>query len=876
VKLLDWLFRRRLEEELDEEVRSHLRMAEHEHLARGESVEQARTSAVREFGNVDLVKEVTRDAWGWRWLEQLLQDARYGLRQLRRNPGFTAVAVITLALGIGANAAIFSVFDGLFLRPLPFPKSDRLIDLDETAPKWDLEHVGVSNPDLFAWREGNSTFDSMAFFRTPSFNFSNAGTAQRVEGAQVSHDLLTVLGLEPFIGRNFTSEDDRPSGPKVVMLKYGFWQQMFGGDRNVLGHIVKLDDEPYTVIGVLPRQASFPDRVQLWVPLAADPNVNSGYYVNGVGRLKPGVSIEQAQADLVRIHKTLVAQGHKVNEITSPILTPLRDRYLGDVKIVSGALLGAVGLVLLIACVNIGAFVMVRGSSRSREMAIRSALGASRGCILSQLVTENVVLAVIGGALGVLGGAVGLRAIVPALSDRLPHWISFSLDWRFVLFSFFVTGAAMLLFGLFPALQLSRVDIRSSVQASGGRITLPRGHRLTLSAFVICEIGLALTLSISAGLLLQAFRKVLTVDPGFQPRNVLTFRVAPPDDSYGRAELKIDYYDELLERLGALPGVIAAGATSAPPLGGQWGGVFEAEGARFDAQGGNPTILQVAVTPGYLEAIGMTILAGRTFERQDNETNSQMVAIVNETFAKHFWPNGNPIGKRIRRLGGSDWYEVIGLVKDEKHYGLDQGMKPSVFLPYSTALRTALKGDERAFQEMSVVLRSSADPKMLVSPAREIVRHMDSGVPMYEVHTMMEELNRSLWSRRAYTWLFGAFAMIAMFLSVTGIYGTVSYWVSQRIHEIGIRLALGAERGKILRMVMGEGLRSAIIGVGIGAAGALALTRFLSNMLFDVKPTDPLIFAIVAALLVTVALLASYIPARRATKVDPMVALRYE
>ena len=879
------------ENDLVEELAQHLEDRYQELQANGITEKESARRTMAELGNPDLLASAALLRRGLpgpapalgvpaskrTYVGGLTLDLKVGFRNLRSKPLFSLMIIGMLALGVAGNAAVFSVFDSLFLRPLPFVHSNRLIDLDETAPKWNLQHVGVSNADLFEWHENNSTFDNMAFFRGRSFNLYDGDAAQRVQGAQVTSEMVDVLGLEPFIGRSFSIEDDKPGGARVVLLNYGLWQRLFQGDPNALGRVLKLDEQPYTVIGVLPRNAVFPDRAELWVPLAADRNINSGYYLNGVARLKRGVSLEQAQADLLRIHKAMISHGHKVNEITSPILTPLRDRYLGEFRTVSQALLFAVGFVLLIACVNIGALMMVRGSSRSREMAIRAALGASRSRIVAQLVTESLVLAVLGSVLGVLFGEVSFRAVVPFLSDQLPQWISFSFDWRIVLFCITIMGVAALLFGLVPALQASRVDIRGSLHDAGARTTASRGERATLRFFVISEIGLALMLSISAGLLVQAFQKVLSVDPGFRPENVLTFRVTLPDTTYDKPAKNIAYYDRLLEWLCTLPGVTATGATSAPPLGGQWGGVFEAEGGRdVGTHGENPTILQVTVTPGYFDAIGMTLLYGRAFQQLDGEPTPRMVAMVNETFVKHFWRNGSPIGKRIRRLGETDWYQVIGVLRDEKHYGLDQEVKPSVFLPYPTAMLTALRGDERAFQEMSIVLRSSIDPKILLGPVREEVRRLDSSVPMYEVHSMTEQLDRSLWARRAYSWLFGAFAMIAILLSAAGISGTVSYRVSQRTQEIGIRMALGAQPNQVLGQVLLGGMQLVLIGVAVGLVGALWTADFLQTLLFGVNSRDPVIYAVVVLGIVAVALLATFVPARRAAKLDPLQALRLE
>lgn len=806
----------------------------------------------------------------------VLQDLEFAFRNIRTKPAFSFMVIAMLALGVAANAAIFSLFNSLFLRPLPFAESDRLVDVDETAPKWNLKNVGVSAVDFYEWRKSNSTFESMAFFRGPSYNLSNRGTAQRVDAAQVTRDMLDVIRLQPLIGRNFNREEDKPGGARVVLLSYRLWQRMFNGDLGVAGRVLKLDEEAYTVIGVLPREAVFPDRVEVWTPLAADPSNGTSYYVNGVGRLKPGVSIEQARADLLRIHKAMILSGRKVNEITSPVVMPLRDRYLGDFRTVSHVLLGAVAMVLLIVCVNIAALMMVRGSSRSREIAIRAAIGASRGRIVAQLLTENFVLAAVGGLFGVGLGAACMRVMVSRMPDQMPQWVSFSLDTRFVVFCVAITGVAALFFGLAPALHASGVDIRGSLQDAALSTTLSRGRRVTLGTLIVGEIGLALALSVGAGLLVQAFNRVLHVDPGFRPENVLTFRVSIPDSTYDMPAKKITYYDDLLTRLRALPGIKAAGATSSPPLGGQWGGVFEADGGRsFDAQGENPEVLRIAATPGYTEAIGMTLLAGRSFEQQDDNPKAPLVVLVNETFAKTFWRNGSPVGKRIRQPRG-DWYRVVGLLRDEKHYGLDQEAKPCVFHPYAMTISTVDRNDARALRYMSIIVRGYADPKMLVGAAREIVQQLDPDVPMYAVQTMTEQLNRSLWARRAYSWLFGAFAMIAIWLAAAGVYGIISYAVNQRTQEIGIRVALGARPSQVLGLVLRGGMALVSVGVAAGLVGALWATKLIRTLLFSVSSYDPAIYATVALIVLGVGLLANFVPARRAAKVDPIRALRSE
>jgi len=802
-------------------------------------------------------------------MSSYVSDLKVAFRNMRTKPAFSLMVVGMLALGVAGNAAIFSIFNGLFLRALPFPDAQQLIDLDETAPKWNLQYVGVSNPDFYLWRNNNSTFDGMAFFIQGSYNLSDRGNAQRILGASVTHDLLDVLRLKPALGRNFLPEEDRPGGAKVTMLGYDLWQRMFQGDRNVLGRVIQLDTESYTVVGVLPREAVLPDRAVLWTPLAVDPDPqkSTGWYLSGVGRLKPGVSPEKAAADLLRVHKTVIQSGQNVNEITSPILTPLRDRYLGNMRTVSRILLGAVAVVLLIACVNIAALMMVRGSTRAREIAIRTAMGASCARIVRQLLTENLVLAVAGGILGVALGDLCLHGMISLMpADDLPRWANFAMDARFAAFCAAVTGASALLFGLAPIIQASKVDTRGSLMDAGIRSSLSRGRRATLGALVVCEIGLALMLSIGAALLVQAFRKVLNVDPGFRPENVIAYAVNLPSVKYPKPEQRIAFFENLVERMRAVPGVKSVGASSAPPLGGHWGNFWEAEGnAPLGPNDKNPVVLQVVATPGYFDAIGMTVLAGRTLQDQDADSKHIFGVVVNETFAKHYWPGGSAVGKRIR-AGKSDWIQVVGVTRDEKHYGLDQEMKPSVFLP--------LRGVSR--NSMSIVMRGAIEPQMLVAPAREVLKQMDPDLPMFAIRTMTERLQQSLWARRAYSWLFGAFAIIAVVLAAAGIYGVVSYAVSQRTQEIGIRMALGAQPRQVMGEILRSGMLMVLIGMALGVGGALAAVRLLQSLLFGVSARDPWIYAAVLLGVACVGLLANMVPARRAASVDPMRALHFE
>jgi predicted permease len=798
-------------------------------------------------------------------------DLRVAVRSIRINPAFSLTVVLMLALGVAGTTAIFSVFNGLFLRPLPFPNPDRLVDLNEAAPKWNLTQVSVSNPDYMAWTKGNSAFDGVAFFSAGGANLSDSsGLARRIQTAGVTHTLLDVLGLKPVLGRNFLPEEDRPGGAKVLLLGYDLWRSLFHGDPNVLGRIVKLDEQPYTVVGVLPREAVLPPEAEAWLPLAADPNQGGSYYLAGIGRLKPGVSMEQGKADLTRVHKGMIQSAKAyVNTLTFPTVMPLRDRYLGDFKTVIRILLGAVGVVLLIACVNIAGLMMVRGEARSREIAIRAAVGASRVRIVRQLLTESLVIAVLGGAAGVLAGKACLAGMVSLMPDDIPRWIGFGWDARFALFSIAVTGAAAMLFGLAPALQAAAVNALSCLQEAS-RSSMSRSRHLVLSGLVICEIALACILLVCSGLLIQAFRKVLHVDPGFRPDHVMTWRLELPDAKYPKPEQQLAAYRDLVSRLKALPGVSAASAASFIPLaGGHEGNFFIAEDARplaRDEQ--NPVVLTVTTLPGYFETMGMTLLKGRWFTDQDVAAHTPQVVIVNETFAKRFWPGQDPIGKRIRYASDHEtpWMQVAGLARDTKHYGLDVEMRPEVFMPFTLHPESGL----------TLVLRSSMDAGALAAPVRETIRQMDPGLAMFQVRTMTEWLDRSLWTRRASSWLFGAFAAVAILLAVAGIYGVVSFAVSRRTREIGIRIALGARPGDVMLRVLAGGMVLLAVGLAVGLAASMAIANVLKSVLFGVSGRDIGTYGAVAGLVALVGALANSIPARRAASVDPIRALRFE
>jgi predicted permease len=794
-----------------------------------------------------------------------MHDFKLALRAFIARPGFSLLVTVMLALGIAGNVTIFTIYSGLFLRPLPLNQPDRVVDLDETAPQWNLPFVDIAKQDFDAWREHNRTFDSMAVYSTENFNLSGRGAAERLEAARVTADMPRVLGINPELGRVFLPEEDRFGGNRVVLLGYRVWRERFGGDPNIVGQILKLDDEPYTVIGVLPARAMLPVPADLWMPLAADPNSHEGWYLRGIGRLKPGVTVEQARADLTRIHRALIVEGRKDNGTTTPTVMPLNDRFLGKFRSAGNLLLGAAGIVLLIACANVAGLMMVRAAARSREVAIRAALGASRAGILRQLLTESLLYAVIGGAAGVLLGKGTLRLLLASVPPLPLPWLDFSMDTRAGLFAVAITGLAAVLFGLAPALSGLRTDVRAALHGAA-RASASGGRRLVLNGLITAELGLAVVLLVTGALLFQALRNTLKVDPGFRPQGVLTYCIALPRADYPDGPQVQNFFERVEERMRTLPGVTSAALVTLPPMTGHWGLFFVAEGAPPPASNGQkPVVLTVLASPGYLDTAGITLLAGRQFTERDG-VGENRVAIANESFAKQFFPGQDPIGKRIRPTFRPEWIQIVGLTRDVRHYGLDQDTRPGVFIPFR----------QRVVPVMTMVLRTPGDPGMLAGPAREALRQMDPTLPMFEVTTLSETVDRSLWTRRFYSSVSFAFALVALLLAAGGVYGVVSYAMSQRTQELGIRIALGATPARVIRQVLGHGLVMLAIALPAGVGASLAVSGLVENLLFGVKARDPLTYGVVALTTAAVAVAANLVPARRAAAIAPTEALRSE
>ncbi len=801
----------------------------------------------------------------------LWSDVKFACRSLARQRSFSLMSVGILAIGIAGMATVFSLFNGLYLRPFPVPNPSGLMDLNETAPKWGLEYTGIAYPDFHAWREHNQSFESMYAWTLQGANLSVDGRAERVNVLVVTHDYFDVLGIQPILGRRFTEEEDQPNGPKVVLLSHGLWKRMSGRNPAVLGQTLQLDGNAFTIVGVLPTEAGFPADIDLLRPLAADPlQGKDSWYLSGIGRIRKGVTLEQARDDLMRIHRSLVEQ-HPANGITSPTVNTLRHRYLGEYWQGVTILLGAVGLVLLIACCNVAAIMLARGSHRSREIATRLALGATGGRIIRHILTESILLSAVGGIIGILLADIVLTLLTTQLREfmNIPGWMTFDIDIRCSLFCLFIIGMATVLSGLIPGLHAARTkDFHGVLQSSGIRNAASGGGRTTLRAIVVGQVALALTLLICAGLVLRAFQKVQEIDPGFRPIGILTYQISLPSTAYSDEAKRRTFFDQHLDRVRALPGVVDAGLISVLPMSNSHDGrLFEVEGAPAKGPGEqDPITLFCTASPDYFETLGIKLLSGRFFGEPDNRPDSERTVIANESFAKHYWPGQNAIDRRIRYPGTEDWMRVVGVTGDVKHYGLEQPMRPSVYVPYGHAPCATMFG----------IVRTGGDPVSLAPRIREIVQSTDSGLPVHDIKTMSDRVRGSMLFRLVYSSMFLVYGAIAAIMAFAGIYGIISYWAGQRTQEIGIRMALGAGAPDVVRMVIREGLRLVGVGLGIGLVAALGLSRVLAGTLYHVSPTDLTTFVTTTLVLIAAAWVACYLPARRAAKVDPMVALRCE
>ncbi|HLL75960.1 MAG TPA: ABC transporter permease [Pyrinomonadaceae bacterium] len=819
----------------------------------------------------------------------LLQDVRYGVRMLLKSPGFALVTILALALGIGANSAIFSVVNGVLLRPLPFRTADRLVFMSEWSQQ--VPNMSVAYPNFEDWRRETRSMEQMAAFRSTGMILTGGSEPERLTGREVSHNFFSVLGTAPALGRSFLPEEDKPGGERAVVLSHGLWQRRFGGDPKIVGQALTLSDESYTVVGVLPQEFEWQAPVDIWVPigLGAAEMQNRGNHpgIYVLGLLKPGVTVEQARADMREIVGRLAQQYPQEVNPNSFTVNTLQNRATQDIRAALWVLLAAVGFVLLIACANVANLLLARAASRSKEIAIRAAMGAGRMRIVRQLLTESLLLAVAGGALGLLFAAWGLDALLAVIPEEVPRLLvmNVGLDTRVVVFTLGVSVLTGLLFGLAPAVQISKTDLNESLK-EGGRTGGTGGKHYVRNALVVAEVALSLLLLVGAGLLVKSFLNLRQSDLGFDPQNVLTARIALPEKRYKENAQIENFYKSLEQRVRALPGVEAAGLTVGLPMNGGIESTVTVEGQEAPAKPEDaPVALSLSVSPGYFGAMKIPVIEGRGFTDQDRE-GSPHVVVVDEMLAKRFFPNGSAIGRRLR-FGGPNaermhWFEIVGVAKHVKHYGPDEEGRVEVYRPYTQFVVQAdhpeLRGQPLTYPRgMNIAVRTSGDPSALAPALRNAVLEIDRDQPLAFVQTMDRIVGGTIAPQRFATWMLGLFAASALLLAALGIYGVMAYSVTQRTHEIGLRMALGADRRDVLRMIVGQGMRLTLLGVGIGIVGAFVVMRYgLTSLLFGVEASDPLTYGGVALVLSTVALVSCLLPARRATKVDPMVALRYE
>jgi len=812
-------------------------------------------------------------------VNSLIADLRFGLRMLRKQPAFTSIAIITLALGIGANTAIFSVANAVLLRALPVEEPDRLVKVYEANQARNFDRTTVAPANYLTWKAQQKIFEEIGAYVDQSFTLAGDDGAEMLEGARVSANVFGILRAAPRLGRAFTSDEDRPGGERVAILSHSLWRRRFGGAQDIIGKSITLDDKPCAIVGVMPEGFSFPsDDTEVWTPSALDAERGmdgmTGRMLQVIARLKPQATIEQARAEMGVITGGMAQANPGFNAGLSANIVPLREEYVRGWRRLLLILFGVVGCVLLIACANVANLLLARATTRTRETAIRVAVGASRLRIVRLLLIESLLLAGAGGFIGLLLGWWGVDALVAlspeeALRER---WVGMDANvaW-FTLALAFLTG---LLFGLAPALKSSKPDLNESLKAGGRGATAGAGLR---SALVVSEIALSLVLLAGAGLMIRSFLRLQSVDTGFDPRNTLTLRLTLPEARYPEAHQVISFYQRLTERLGSLNGVESVAATHALPFSGMGGArPFTVEGRPRPESGKAPNVQYRMIGPGYFRTMKIALIKGREFTKQD-EAQTAGVVIINQAFQRRYFPDENPIGKRIT-LGGYDDQlgEIVGVVGDVRHWWAGMEAEPEMYWDYSQAWLARSPTLSRLRRSLTLALRASGDPQSLFQDVRREVIAMDKALPVTSVRTMEERMGASLAGARFNTLLLSLFAALALSLAVVGLYGVISYMVAECTREIGVRMALGAQTRDVLRLIIGQGLTLTLAGVGIGLLASFGLTRLMKDMLFGVGPTDPLTFVVIAVLLTAAAMTACYIPARRATKVDPMVALRTE
>lgn len=878
IRRLRMLFRReQFDRGMDEEMRAHIEMRERELREAGLSPDAAHTDARKHFGNALAIREVSHDSWGWAWLEHLGQDLRFAFRMFAKNPGFTAVAILTLALGIGANTAIFSVVYGVLLQPLPYKDASRLVLLNETTPK--VGTVSVSYPNFLDWRQQSHRFSQMAAVHDVGFNLAGVSQPENISGEAVSPNFLSMMGVRPFLGRDFYASEEKPGTPPVVLLSYELWQSHMGSDRNVIGRTITLDGRSFTIVGVLPPNFRSLDRTDVMLPIGVWATNNSGEANDRgdrgdmivIGRLAPNITFTQARTEMEGIAAQLAKEYPATNDQFGVALQSIRDAFVSDARPAILVLFGAVMFVLLIACANVANLFLVRGAARTKEIALRMAFGASRNRIIRQMLTESLVLAFLGGILGLAlatGGIGGITRLIPM--DMLSG-ATVNLNGAVLFFAGGIVVLAAFIFGLAPAMHFTRPDVQSELKEGGRTASASAAQNKLRGALAVAEISLALILLVSAGLMMKSLYKLMSVDPGFRPDRVLNMEMDLRTQQYSKDPAILNFWQQVLYRVRALPGVENAAVGTVIPLAGEHSRAdITVEDMALSKPGNYPHPDYHMVSPSFISTLGIPLLRGRTFTETDKQ-GAPLVGMVNARLAAQYWPNQDPIGKRfmfghLSEKNPPKWITVVGVVGDTKLYGL---ANPSRLEVYVSSLQSP-------DSDMNLVVKSRTDPAALISAIRGAVASIDKDQPIFAISTMNQLVSDSLGTRRITLILLGAFSGLALVLAAIGIYGVISYSVAQRTHEIGIRMALGAQPIDVLRMVLKQGVKIAFAGVAIGVIVSLGLTQLMSSLLFSVSTADPLTFAGVAILLVLVALLACYIPARRALRVDPMVALRYE
>jgi predicted permease len=859
-------WRKRRNEELNEEIQGHLELAARENMESGLAPKDAQTAARHEFGSIALAEEVTRDMWGGRWFADLLQDIRFALRTLRKSRGLTAVAVLTLALGVGANTAVFSVINGVLLSPLPYKNPKQLVVMKENDS---LPNVMDIQRQVCAFSQGGG-------INVERMDYTGGTEPVQVRVGLINAGFLETLGVQPMLGRIISPGEDVQGGPRLAMASNHFWQNYLGSDPHAVGNTIHLGGNSYTVIGVMPASFAPPAEhadvfVSLWVGspgAAADRGV---HFMHTYWRLKAGVTLAQAQTDMAAIDRRLAERYPAEEKERKRQLVSLHEWLVGDVRSALLVLFGAVGLVLLIACANFASLLMVRALAERQELVIRAALGAGRGRLIRKALTESVLLSVLGGAAGLLFAQWGTSMLLALKPEKLARLSGIHMDTGVLLFVLVVSVLTGIVFGMVPVWIAARADVAEALKESGRSTTASRmGHSIR-EILVTSELAVALVLLVGAGLLIKGFLRLRSMNPGFNSANVMTMYLQLPTTRYGEIPKQTQFRRELLTRLNFLPGVQAAMVTDIPLGGNYVDHRFVIDGRPPVAVGGEPEVQTLSVMGNYFRVMQIALRAGREFTPLDRE-GQPLVAIVNEEMVREFFPHEDPIGVRIRWAGDTGlprWMTVIGVVGDVKHSGLNQPTDPAVYTPFS-------QSDEAWRRFMTLAIRARDASPGLVEEVKRQIWSLDAQIPVGDVHAMDELIAVSLAQQRFNMLLLGLFAALALILAAVGIYGAMAYAANLRTHEIGIRTALGAQRRDVLRLVMRDGAKIALFGIASGIAGALALTHLMASLLFEVKPTDPATFAGVAILLAFVVLAACYIPARRAMRVDPMVALRYE